>query len=518
MKGRTLAIGPVIATFIAIGLMPSAAVGLGGSTLGVGCGPLSLGADSSLGARLTEVAGESGAVEPYVEEAYQRALAAEGATAGAAGRGARATGPVQILVYAHVIQDSEAVGVVSAQKIADQMKVLNDSYDGTTGGNATGFSFSLVDVDVTIRPDWYPMAYDSAESVAMKTALHEGGARALNVYLVDISGGTLGWATFPDEYAANPALDGVVIDNATVPGGGPAPYNLGDTGTHEVGHWLGLFHTFQGGCLGGDLVDDTAPEASPHFGCAPRDSCVGDDVDPIENFMDYSDDICMDRFTAGQGNRMHDLTAQYRNGAPVAVDSAVTTDQEQPVAVTLSATDPDGDGLTYTVSDPPDHGSLSGSGAALTYNPVPGYAGPDSFSVQVTDVYGAADTAVVNVNVIDRTIALEAKAKRKQKLGKLAISGTCGAERCDLSAEAKVIARPPKGVKGGTEKFGLKPVSGRAEANEKGTVRLKLSRSDEDRLGELIEERWKAKAKASITAIDASGNSITKKVSFSIKP
>jgi len=256
-------------------------------------------------------------LDPRLQDAIEAALSSvkltEQELAGAPG--------VVIPVHFHVVTSTRGDGDVR-RLVPAQIAVLNEAFA------SAGFGFQLVTLDVVASDSWFFGAQGSAEELAMKAALRQGGPEALNVYTTDADG-FLGWATFPNFYDASPAYDGVVLWWASLPGGGAefrvdralepdgrVTYDQGDTGTHEVGHWLGLYHTFQGGCAnGGDRVKDTPAEALPQFFCVERDSCTAagfPGLDPVTNFMDYVDDVCMFQFTANQETRMRKAWRLFR--------------------------------------------------------------------------------------------------------------------------------------------------------------------------------------------------------------
>lgn len=200
-------------------------------------------------------------------------------------------------------------GSVSSSTLSSQMSVMNSDFSGT------GFSFYLASSDSTENCDWfYNVAQGNTQEREMKTALRRGGAATLNFYTVSFSNGLLGYATFPSSYSSQPWRDGIVDHVGSLPGGSQAPYNTGRTAVHETGHWLGLYHVFQGGCASpGDYVSDTPPQSTVTRGCPTyQDSCSGGGVDSISNHMDYSQDSCRTKWTAGQIERMKAQTSLYR--------------------------------------------------------------------------------------------------------------------------------------------------------------------------------------------------------------
>jgi hypothetical protein len=218
-----------------------------------------------------------------------------------------------IQVHFHSITNSTGGGAIPTKMIDDQIAVLNAAY------SQGGWKYVLNSVDVTKNDDWYTVAPGKPEEKQMKSALRKGGAADLNLYTANIGGGLLGWATFPKDYTSAPEMDGVVVLYTSLPGGGAKHYDEGDTGTHEVGHWMGLYHTFQGGCReigGGDGVADTPAEKEANYECpGVIDTCPDEPGnDPDTNFMDYVYDSCMNEFTKGQFDRITQEFSAYRAG------------------------------------------------------------------------------------------------------------------------------------------------------------------------------------------------------------
>lgn len=169
----------------------------------------------------------------------------------------------------------------------------------------------------------------------------------LNIYVVNLEGSTLGFASFPDELSSDPENDGVVIRYeafgyiGTAGSGDFSVNDLGRTGTHEVGHWLSLRHIWGDAFCGDDLVEDTEPAEEPNFNCPefPHNEFNGcgteDFGEMYMNYMDYVDDNCMNMFTYGQAIKMYAAIENLRPGlitsngcqSPVNIDEAQISQQ-----------------------------------------------------------------------------------------------------------------------------------------------------------------------------------------------
>ena len=243
------------------------------------------------------------------------------------------TSNVTIPVAFHIIRYDNGDADVTDQQILNQLQVLNTSYSNTN------FSFSLHSIQKVNNTSWTTHTMNSPQEAIMKQSLAINPASVLNFYTCALSGGLLGYARFPWNYPENSYMHGVVVLFSSLPGGSAYPYHLGDTGVHEVGHFLGAFHTFQLGCNPpGDEVDDTPYEQSAAYGCPEgRNTCSQPGNDPIHNFMDYTEDDCMDHFTAGQAVRMDQQMSLYR---PTMYNNSklITVDQQRSNGTRLSGT------------------------------------------------------------------------------------------------------------------------------------------------------------------------------------
>ncbi len=231
----------------------------------------------------------------------------------------------RIPVVVHIIQRTNGTGNVPDSRVFSQIEILNEDFQAIAGSNgAPGTNVEIEFYLATEDPNGNPTTGITRST--NNTWYNDGGAyyntlawdtnRYLNIY-TNNGGGALGYVpNLPQGGIAGSNADRVVILHSTFGRNAPfAPFNLGRTVTHEVGHYLGLEHTFAGGCsnsyTSGDLIVDTNPESSPTFGCPGSRSSCGSQA-PIDNYMDYSDDRCMNKFTPEQANRMRCSLINYR--------------------------------------------------------------------------------------------------------------------------------------------------------------------------------------------------------------
>lgn len=238
-----------------------------------------------------------------------------------------------IPVVVHVIHDGGTNNISDAQ-IQSQIDVLNEDFrkiiatNGYGNGVDTEIEFCLAKKDPQgkctngiVRINSPLSNHQTYQRSQLKLLSYWDNTRYLNMYVVkniNNGSGILGYSSFPGGPANE---DGIVVRHDYFGKIGTAASSLGRTTTHEIGHWFGLYHTFNGGCgidtcADGDLVCDTPPAANPNFGCPTINSCSNDIPnvnDQIQNYLDYSDDNCKNMFTNGQKQRMHSTLVSLRN-------------------------------------------------------------------------------------------------------------------------------------------------------------------------------------------------------------
>ena len=232
----------------------------------------------------------------------------------------------------HIITDGAGAEDISAAQVQAQVNQLNIDFRNLAGSNDPAaadveieFCLAILDPSDNLLPEQginRVTAYGEGPfntgfiDATIKPGTFWNPDEYMNVWVADITGGILGYAQFPSNSGlgglnANggaASTDGVVhlystIGSVANPFPGGAPYNLGRTMTHEVGHWLGLRHIWGDANCGNDFCGDTPQSQTSNFGCPNLTTCDGNQ-DMVENYMDYTNDACMDIFTADQKDRI----------------------------------------------------------------------------------------------------------------------------------------------------------------------------------------------------------------------
>ncbi len=239
---------------------------------------------------------------------------------------------VTIPVVVHVVWNTAAENI-SDSRILDQIAVLNADFrrlNADAPNTPSYFQGVAADCEINFcMAQRDPSGNATTGIVRRQTTVtsfstnnnvkytNNGGSNAwprdqyLNLWVCDLGSSLLGYAQFPGGPAAT---DGVVCDYAYFgTTGATAPFNLGRTATHEVGHWLNCYHIWGDdgtSCTGTDQVADTPNQADENYGCpttTPTSCSNGPNGDMYMNYMDYTDDACMNMFSTGQKNRMQSL-------------------------------------------------------------------------------------------------------------------------------------------------------------------------------------------------------------------
>ena len=339
------------------------------------------------------------------------------------------TSVYQITVVVHILMDDSCSnGVISDQQVASQIEILNEDFQALTGsngeqGNYSGIQFVLATTDPSGAPT------TGITRTCNTTYFNDGGSyynelawdpnRYMNVY-TNQAGGNLGYVPFlpADGGGANvgQSFDRVVVLWNSFGRNGPIgpPYNQGRTGTHEVGHYLGLEHTFSGGCgtsacyTSGDLICDTNPEASPNFSdCSGTGTSCSGQLRPIHNYMNYSDDLCMWEFTVEQNRRMRCTLESFRTnlytvvGGCAGSDLAVEAGTDQSICSSQTAQlqgAPSGGAGNYSYSWQP----TTGLSDPTIANPVASPAETTTYTLTVTDGDTCTSSDSLTVNVVQQ--------------------------------------------------------------------------------------------------------------------